>query len=797
MAEYRIPTQQEIDKLLYMQGLQGKSNQQIIDENLARGTTIQSLPDNFFQTVSAGTRRVGDFVNQAGNAQQIVNKLFPSNIGNSQYQVSIPTGFNFAPKQAPTGEILPAGLQTQSVPVASILQAIKPADVLGISGAERAYGDIGAGKAPQPMDVVDTLGVGAGLTAASRLAAKGGMAAGRYIAPELGNMAEQYAAKTGLLQSVKPIDATGTGLLQTAPMSNIGFYSAVEQAAMASPRKSATGQAFLNDIMKGQDVRADEIKWMGLDDYLKDKKSITKQEVQDYIANNRVNVQEVRLGESVAEDPVGIAKRKAVFDKYEPEIQALYKQIDSLGYGTPHNVSYELDNKLRKLQNMRDLEADAAYVVPEPIPTRFSKYQLAGGENYRELVLTMPAKQLTEAEARIVLGAAPDAKLSAGDMAYASRKNANEYKSSHFPEQENPLAHIRVNDRIDADGKKMLLIEEIQSDWHQAGRDKGYVGQVKSAKDLENELTEINRERSKLLQYAADLPDSKMAEFKQVNTKIKELEEKARNVDTQIYQAVDRGDPVPDAPFKDTWYQLALKRAIQHAAENGYDRIGLTTGKQQITRYENELRQVVDEISFQTGAKLTQSEADELYSLRQNMKNLTGLQKQRYEQLYSKEGEYVGENETKVRGYKGSKPTFEGTVKNGKFIDGAAEGKTVEEVLGKSMAKQIAEKKTGKIEGDDLTIGGEGMKQYYDKSYPEFLNKYSKKWGAKVGETNISTDRGNIGGMPSMYPNKATVRYIDITPEMKAGVSKGQPLFAAVPAIPAAGLLAPQKEQRR
>lgn len=160
MAEYRVPTQAELDRLLYMQGLSGKTNQQILDENLARGTTIQSLPENFFQTASAGARRVGDFINQAGNAQQIVNKLFPSNIGNTQANVQIPTSFNFAPKQAPTGEVLPAGLQTQSIPVASILQAIKPADILGISGAERAYGDIGAGKTPQPFDVVDTLGLG-------------------------------------------------------------------------------------------------------------------------------------------------------------------------------------------------------------------------------------------------------------------------------------------------------------------------------------------------------------------------------------------------------------------------------------------------------------------------------------------------------------------------------------------------------------------------------------------------------------------------------------------------------------
>lgn len=660
MAEYRVPTQQELDRLLYMQGMQGKSNQQIIDENLARGSTIQALPENFFQTASAGARRVGNYVNQAGNLQQIVNKLFPSNIGNTQANVQIPTSFNFAPKQAPTGEVLPAGLQTQSVPVANILKAIKPADVLGISGAERAYGDIGAGKVPQPLDVVDTLGVGAGMTAAGRLAAKGGMAAGRYIAPELGNMAEQYAAKTGLLQSVKPIDVAGTGLLQTAPKSDIGFYSAVEQAAMASPRKSGAGQAFLNDIMKGQDVRADEIKWMGLDDYLKGKQNVTKQEVQDYIANNRVNVQEVTLSDT------GLRKK---FSVNSPEDQDLYDVVDK-------------NNKVVFSGNIDD----ADYFIDRSL-TKFSQYTLPGGKNYRELILTMPAKQLTEAEARTVLGAAPNAKLSAEDIAYASRKNANEYKSSHFPEQQNPLAHIRVNDRIDADGKKMLLIEEVQSDWHQSGRDKGYKSEAKN-------------------EYFRQIELEKKFDAKTISpTEQIELENLVRR-----RAATPLTNRVPDAPFKDTWYQLALKRAIQHAAENGYDRIGLTTAEQQIKRYPDE----------------------------KNVK---------------------------------------------------------------------------------------GMKKYYDEIYPKFLEKYGQKWGAKVKEVSLggeSMGRGDIENRLDHLPNgfKTTdgkfwedyddamthesnligspiVRYLEITPEMKKGVSKGQPLFAAVPAIPAAGLLAPQEQKRR
>ena len=34
---------------------------------------------------------------------------------------------------------------------------------------------------------------------------------------------------------------------------------------------------------------------------------------------------------------------------------------------------------------------------------------------------------------------------------------------------QNPLVHMRFNTRTDSDGNKVLFIEEIQSDWHQAG----------------------------------------------------------------------------------------------------------------------------------------------------------------------------------------------------------------------------------------------------------------------------------------------------------------------------------------
>ena len=80
------------------------------------------------------------------------------------------------------------------------------------------------------------------------------------------------------------------------------------------------------------------------------------------------------------------------------------------------------------------------------------------------------------------------------------------------------------------------------------------------------------------------------------------------------------------------------------------------------------------------------------------------------------------------------------------------------------------------------------MKKYYDEMYPKYLDKFAKKYGSKVQEGSIPTELSrDANGIPSMYPQQEPVRYIDITPEMRAafgGKDKGVPLFGAAPAIP-------------
>jgi hypothetical protein len=592
-----------------------------------------------------------------------------------------------------------------------------------------------------------------------------------------------------------------------APVSELGFYSAAEQAALNLSRNKGTGQAFLNDLMKSLDVKKDELAWTGLDDFLKDKPNVTKQEVQDYLANNKIDLQEVRLGESPVEDPIGIAQRKAVFDKYEPEIQQLYSELDNVtakkrnalklatakyddmllqlnkdGYmptaqdyeafnlaereltqaNRMQNDDIDIRNRLGKIQNMRDAEADAAYVVPETMPTKYSKYQLAGGENYREILLKLPQKETRtpnmieyEKLGQQMFGGAlnPTERarldelenlLSREERSMAlsgGKSKTSVYQSSHFNEP-NILAHIRVNDRLDADGKKMLLVEEIQSDWHQAGREKGYKGKG-TLKELPDNyfVQEVKTIDGDTMYVVRDNINPSVIINKDYNR------QSAINGVINELNASSAGG-VPDAPFKDTWYQLALKRVMKYAADNGYERVGLTTGKRQVERFSDELRQNVDQIDFSSG--------------------------------------YPSKDTTTITATKNGQPTFEGNVVDGKFIDGAAKGKTIDEVLGKSIAQKIQShdpsQGMGTIKGDDLTIGGEGMKKYYDEIYPKFLEKYGKKWDAGVGETKVNTvkERAENSMIPIM--GQEPVRYIDITPKMKESVGKGQPLFTAIPA---------------
>jgi len=185
--------------------------------------------------------------------------------------------------------------------------------------------------------------------------------------------------------------------------------------------------------------------------------------------------------------------------------------------------------------------------------TRFGRYQLSGGENYREVNLVMPAIDEWEGF--------PEA-----------------HRYSGGPEDLKRIAHMRLNDRTDADGQRGLFIEEIQSDRHQEGRDQGYTEdfeasyqRVVAAEKAANVAEELGR------------PD--------VEEKRNEYER-----EWQRHNSAFGVEAVPDAPFRKDWPMQMFKRALRDAAGSGKDWIGWTTGETQAARYD--LSKQVDSVNY-------------------------------------------------------------------------------------------------------------------------------------------------------------------------------------------------------
>jgi hypothetical protein len=65
------------------------------------------------------------------------------------------------------------------------------------------------------------------------------------------------------------------------------------------------------------------------------------------------------------------------------------------------------------------------------------------------------------------------------------RPNSREWSKLHLTHFDTPnyVAHMRLNERVDAKGKQGLFIEELQSDRHQQGREKGYKGDANPERD--------------------------------------------------------------------------------------------------------------------------------------------------------------------------------------------------------------------------------------------------------------------------------------------------------------------------
>lgn len=454
-----------------------------------------------------------------------------------------------------------------------------------------------------------------------------------------------------------------------------GFFSPTAKFVEAiQVKKPQPAKFWIDQLYKGKDpkpgLRPEELEDLGMREWLEGQQgAVSKEQVLQFIKDGGPKLEEVRKG-------------GAGFDGRSARMQELITR-ENEGTITEDEVD-ELDVLEQQVNRGEETEDD----------TKFGQYQLPGGENYREVLVTVPAEKqqqfflaykdgptfgesyASEAEARAeyenLFSGRPDIEIRAGEGDRATKDTG--FRSSHWSEP-NILAHYRLNDRTDADGKRVLFIEEIQSDWHQAGRKKGYKVPSKNPARLK----EIDARMEELSQKYGWADVSKNEEWQALN-------EEAQGLYSQ------NSSGVPNAPFKKSWPMLAFKRVLREAVEKGYDSVAWTTGEQQAERYD--LSKQVDKLQYQPSTKTLDA-------------------------------------------WKG------GEIVLAKEVEPA----DLPDVIGKEAAERLlATKPTSGRKGDkhelsgiDLKFGGEGMKGFYDKMLPKMVQDYVKKLdpSAKVGVTNI------------------------------------------------------------
>ena len=515
------------------------------------------------------------------------------------------------------------------------------------------------------------------------------------------------------------------------------FYSAVANAVDALPMDKGNASQMRAMIAKSAEVKPEEMAWIGLDDFLKGKKSVTKQEIKDFVDANQVRIEEVvkDLDDNLAGD----------------------ERLDLLDMVRDGEISQAEYN-----QRISDLDRGL---------TKFSDYTLPGGENYREVLLRLPSNEpvpitkLPDGYEVAPLEGHPTAKYTlVGPSGVGSPVGGStleeataqaierlsidppkspEFTGGHYDEP-NVLAHMRLNDRTGPNGEKILFVEEIQSDWHQKGRKQGYRGALQKYEAYED------MPRSDLLTLAKwndRNGDWDEATTEELVSSMKRMDAEDPDETTLLNHwnagGVETSVPisstqVPDAPLKKTWHEMSFRRIARMAAEEGYDAVAWTPGKLQAERYD--LSEQIDELFVAYGEPGTVNVSgtkDGKGVLRNTAVELSKLDEVVGKDIADKIRKHVNDNPPNEDVARAEKRIAELKAQTSGDITGRGNVEQIKEFMDLNMLIGSKSPNSLTLSGLDLQIGGEGMKGFYDKMLKGYAAKWGKKFGAKVGVTEI------------------------------------------------------------
>lgn len=418
------------------------------------------------------------------------------------------------------------------------------------------------------------------------------------------------------------------------------FYSSLSRAIQGAKMEKATPEQWMGYLKNQPGVKAEEMNWVGLGDNPRlapdfGNGPISKQDLHDWVNAHNVQLKDVVKGGEPKINPSDFhieptqRGRVQLFHTPSGEMVDDFKNQEAAQNWLQSGNHKDFLNYMETIQ-----QTGAAQSSP-----KYSEYQLPGGTNYQERLLTLPpgdpltTKVVSHPEGGFALQT-PDGGYVTSDgqgvgnpfpvghtVTWPNEQMAREaggpvyknpiFESSHWDEP-NVLAHVRYNDR-DVGGKKSLFVEEMQSDWHQQGRGEGY--------KLKTEVKDPSKWTAEPVTNGyGGTPERPVWRVKGENGEEIGMDHTASNAQDAIQSFANTTSAakpvgVPDAPFKKSWPDLTLKRMIHHAATNGYDSLSWTPGEVQEARYpgskhqwfyDRDLVNKANDIGKKYGAKVEQ-----------------------------------------------------------------------------------------------------------------------------------------------------------------------------------------------
>lgn len=568
-----------------------------------------------------------------------------------------------------------------------------------------------------------------------------------------------------------------------------GLYSRLERAFEALPEGATFHPSKALSIAKNAAAK-EEIEWRKLPEFLTSKGNthVSKADILQHLRDNPIQLKETVLGEPAFHDPRYTAGGP-------PGIPTKYNEYTLPGGQNYRENLTQLVTPRDKINKQIDKLADDQLIYNDPGRGVEGLRQFAeANRQINELTLQREALPLpyqsshfdqpnilghTRTKERTLPTGFPENSLKAGidpekinDLRRTQAYLQNE--GPRTPETLNKIKSIQdeINSYFEPVGKKGTFIEEVQSDWHQQGKEYRYTNPSVQA-DARNQIIELEKQREALYQQREKIVGEQwriQREWQRANPSNKTpgyvLEPEYRRLEDQYEQrgrqvaqiqeqlARIRGsqrNAVPDAPFKESWPDLLLKKELLKAAKDPEKSwLGWTTGKTQNDRYN---------LAKQFGAIYYTPQTGHL-------------------EFTDGEGRLV------------EIPNMPDTIYP----------EALHQYIGQDLAKEVLERPTSTetytppgaepeithhlFLDQNREIGGAGMKYFYDQLLPSRMNRILKPFGGKVELGEIPTGNPGVVSIPGGYaagPETFQAWIAKLTPEMKQRIAKeGLPLLAAL-----------------